>query len=122
MSVRGADSHSEPTIPVVLVRWEDFLVWLFERTAGFPRRIRASITTRIEQRALDVYEGLEQARWEPARRARLLAEVDQGIGLLRILVRLAHRHHALSSGAYEHAAAELDTVGRMVGGWRRGSP
>ena len=106
-------------VPVVFARWESFIRWLMERTAGFPKRLRHTLTHRIEARALDVYEQLAVARYAPARRRDALDRVSADVDVLRLLLRLARDLRCLSVGQADTAFEHLDEVGRMVGGWRR---
>jgi hypothetical protein len=105
-------------IPVVFAHWERFTVWLFERTAGFPKRLRHSLTHRIEARCLDVYEGLATARYSRSPR-RALGEVSVALDGLRLLLRLATSLQCWSARQGQHAAEQLDEAGRMVGGWMK---
>ncbi|MEW6742099.1 MAG: diversity-generating retroelement protein Avd [Planctomycetota bacterium] len=104
-------------LPIV-VKCEDLLAWLLERTRTFPKHWRHSITNRIECTALDVLERLIEARFEKGRKPSLF-KAGTSLETLRLLVRLAHRHHCLSAAAYEHAARVMEEIGRMLGGWRR---
>ena len=104
-------------VPVVLVRWEQFVLWLLDRTEKFPKRLAFTFRTRIDNLALDVYERLVEARYQRDREA-LLRRVNLDLEKLRLLLRLSHAQQALDHRAYEHAAEELQTVGRMIGGWR----
>lgn len=105
--------------PVVFARWERLTLWLFQRTADFPRRLRYSLTSRIEVRTLDVYEDLVVARYDPMARGAALLRVSRGVDGIRLLVRLARDLGCLSLSQAEHVFTELDEVGRMVGGWIR---
>ncbi len=107
-----------PEAPVVLVRWEAFVGWLLDHTERFPRRIRFTLTNRIDNLALDAYERLAQARYARDKAARL-GRVNQDLERLRLLLRLAHQRRALPHRAYVRAASEIDVCGRMVGGWLR---
>ena len=105
-----------PEVPVVFAHWERFATWLFERTAGFPRRLRHSLTQRIEQRTLDVHEALVEARYGRGRVA-ALERANLDLERLRLLLRMARDLNALPRGSAEHAFAQVDEAGRMVGGW-----
>ncbi len=105
-----------PEVPIAFATWERFSVWLFERTAGFPKRLRHSLTQRIELRCLDVLEGLTTARYGRRPRA-ALQRTSEALDNLRLLLRLATSLQCWSTRQEHHAAAALDEVGRMVGGW-----
>lgn len=106
------------TVPEVFVRWEGFVRWLLPRTMRFPSSLRHSLTSRIENHALSVFEALVDARYGRDRR-RALAEAGSGVEKLRLLLRLAHDLRALDDRAFAHACSELDEAGRSIGGWAR---
>jgi len=104
----------------VLTTWTDFLKWLLNTTDKFPKKVRFTLTSRIDNLALDMIEHLIEARYTrnrrlPLRRANLILDK------LRILLRIAHSSQFLASKQYEHANVKLDEVGRMVGAWSNAS-
>jgi four helix bundle protein len=100
--------------------WERITCDLMARTERFPKSIRFTLSARIEEAALDVLEGLAEARFASGRRkADLLSRADGALARLRVLVRLAHARGVLDHGGYEHVSRELTEAGRMLGGWRR---
>lgn len=105
-------------VPVVFAHWERFTVWLFEHTAVFPKRLRQSLTARIEARCLEVFEGLAEARYTRQPRA-ALDRVSNALDGLRLLLRLATELRCWSLSQGSHAAVQLDEAGRMIGGWRK---
>jgi hypothetical protein len=105
-------------VPTLFAHWEQLVVWLFQHTAKFPARLRHSLTARIETRALDIHEGLVGARFTRDRAA-MLRELNVDLDRLRLLLRLAHELQAMDHRAFHHACAEIDTAGRMLGGWTR---
>ena len=106
-------------VPTVFAQWETFTGWLLDRTAKFPRQMRQSLTLRVENCALDVFDALIVARWQPVARAAALRGVNAELERLRLLLRLAHTRQCLDHGAFEHACREIDATGRQVGGWLR---
>jgi hypothetical protein len=104
--------------PVLFVAWERFVGWLLSRTEKFPKRVALTFRIRIDNLALDVYERLIEARYRRERSA-LLSRINLDLEKLRLLLRLAHDQRVLDLAAYRHACAEVDTVGRMLGGWLR---
>lgn len=104
----------------VLVKCEALVEALLDRTAGFPKVVRFTLTQRVENAALDALEALVEARFAPGAEADApLARVDAALARLRVLLRLCHRRRVLSGGGYEALSQDVDEVGRMVGGWRR---
>ncbi len=104
-------------VPVVFARWEVLVGWLLERTARFPRRVRFTLTQRIDNLALDVFEGLIEARYT-RQRADILQRINLDLEKLRLLLRLCHSQGFLDHRAFAHVMESIDEVGRMVGGWR----
>ena len=103
----------------LFVHWEKVLGDLLDRTMKFPKSVRFTFSTRIDNLALDLYEGLVTARYSSGSRKRAtLATLDGQLARLRVLVRLAHERRYLDHRGYEHVARGLDETGRMLGGWR----
>ena len=100
--------------------WEKVLGDLFDRTAKFPKAVRFTFTTRIDNLALDILEGIVEARYAGReRKPRVLATVDLALTKLRVLLRLAHARGHLPTTGLEHLARQIDEAGRMLGGWRK---
>ena len=108
-----------PDVPVVLVLWEQVLGELLDRTQRFPKSVRFTFSTRIDNLGLDLLEHLTRARWAaPSGKAVHLDEADGCLAILRVLLRLAHQRRYLDSRGHGHLARQLDEVGRQLGGWR----
>jgi len=106
-------------IPLFIL-WERTLDDILDRTIKFPRFVRFTFSTRIDNLGLDVMERVVDARFASGgRKNALLAEIDRLLARLRILLRLCHARNYLDSGGYEHVMRNLDEAGRMVGGWRK---
>lgn len=109
-----------PTVPVAIVRWEQVLDDLLDRTQRFPKSVRFTFSTRIDNHGLDILEELVEARFASGvALADALSTVDRRLTRLRLLLRLAHKRRLLDTGGFEHVMRGVDEVGRMVGGWRR---
>lgn len=107
-----------PDVPPVFVRWESFLGWLLDETEKFPKSIRFTLTGRIENLAIDVFERFVDVRYGHDRAA-VLHRINLDLEKLRLLLRLVHARRHLADRAFAHACEEIDTTGRMVGGWLR---
>lgn len=94
------------------------MAWLIPTIDKFPRGQKFLLGDRIQGIALDVLEHLIEATFT---RARLTALQQANLGLekLRVMIRLAHELHHIDSRRYEHAARQIDEVGRLIGGWRK---
>ena len=92
--------------------------WLMGATQSFPKRLRHTLTDRIDTLALEILEQVTSAAYRK-NPGPLLAQTDDRLNRLRVLIRLSHEMRVLSHGHYEQAARRLDEAGRLVGGWRR---
>jgi hypothetical protein len=104
---------------LLLAEWECSVVWLLEHTEKWPRNVRASLTQRFENTALELLELLIRGRYQPKHRAHALNEANLLVERLRYLCRIAHARRILSTNQFEAAVRKLDTLGRMLFGWRR---
>ncbi len=95
-----------------------FVLWLVPTVEKFPKSQKFLIGDRIQSTALDVMERLIEATYNK-RRGRMLEDANLGIEKLRFLFRLSKDLKLLDMRRYEHAARELDEVGRLIGGWRK---
>ncbi len=98
------------------VKWLEFVEWLFQTTAKFPKQARFSFCQRIEGLALDTVEDLIEARYSKEKRA-VLRRINLRLEKLRVLMRLSHKLRYLSTTSYEHAARSINEVGQMIGSW-----
>ncbi len=96
------------------------LTWLVPVTNHFPRAHRHTVTQRLLEAAFDLRERLEEAniRRNLARLERL-ERADEALIKLRLYVRLVMRWDWLTKGQYQHAAAMLVEIGKLLGGWKK---
>ena len=106
----------------IFSRTYDFLLWLLPQAAKFPRLYRFTLAERVQRRALDLQETLIAAglRRGPER-ALHLREADTQLAQLRQLLRLCADLELLTLGQYEHSAALLTEIGKLLGAWLRDS-
>ena len=104
--------------PPLFVLWYDFLKWLLEKTGKFPKKVRFTFTTRIDNLAIDIVEGIVEARYSK-KKADILRRIDLNMEKLRILLRACHDLAYLDTKGYEHASKKINEAGKMVGGWRK---
>lgn len=98
----------------------DLLTWLLPRTNHFPRAHRHTATQRLLDAAFNLRERLEEANAaRGAARLAKLQEADVELGKLRLYLRLAERWRWLTPGQYQHAAAMVAEIGRLLGGWQK---
>jgi hypothetical protein len=98
----------------------DFVTWLMPTTNHFPRTQRFLVTERLLGAALDFQELVLEANnsFMPARLERL-KQADAELDKVRIYLRLALKWQWLQPGQYQHAAAMVTEIGRLLGGWQR---
>lgn len=104
--------------PPLFVLWYDFANWLLKKTEKFPKNVRFTLTRRIENLALDILEGIIEARYEREKMA-ALKRIDLKMERLRVLLRLCCDRRHLDSKGYEYCSRKINEAGRMIGGWRK---
>lgn len=102
----------------VVVYWEETLRDLLARTAKFPKNVRFTLSGRIDNLGLDVFEGLIEARYSREKRE-LLQRVNLNLEKMRLLLRLSNEAGYLDHRGFEFVTRRLLKAGRMVGGWRK---
>ena len=94
-----------------------FLKWGAPVVEAFPRSYKFTLGDRIVATALDTLERLIEATFDRDRQ-KPLAAANLNIEKLRHLFRLAFTLQCLDERRYEHAARQLDDIGRKIGGWK----
>lgn len=104
----------------IFSRTYDLLLWLLPQAIKFPRAYRFTLAERVQRHAMDFQDTLIVAglRRGPERVARLY-EADARLAQLRQAIRLCKDLDLLTLSQYEHAAALLAEIGRLLGGWRK---
>ncbi|MDQ1350421.1 MAG: hypothetical protein QG657_723 [Acidobacteriota bacterium] len=101
----------------VFVKWVDFLKWLLQATDKFPKKVRFTITTRIDNLALDILENIIVCKYDRNARPSGLKKINLHIEKLRVLLRISHDFKYISTRQYQYAAIQINEVGKMVWGW-----
>ncbi len=104
--------------PPLFVLWYDFLKWILQKTEKFPRKIRFTLSNRIDNLSLDILGGIVEARYS-GDKVDTLRRIDLNIEKLRVLLRICHDLGYLDHKGYEYAARHMREAGKMVGGWRK---
>jgi hypothetical protein len=97
----------------VFMKWVDFLKWLLDTTDKFPKKIRFTFTTRIDNIALDILENIIECRYNRGFRQAGLKKINLELEKLRVLLRICHELKYLSNHQYEFCAVHLNEVGKM---------
>ena len=100
----------------VFIRWYKFLDWLLHTTEKFPKRIRFTLSSRLDNLALDILEKIIEAAYSKDK-VELLKRANLDIEKLRVLLRICHDHRYMGNQSYKYAIKELYETGRMLGGW-----
>jgi hypothetical protein len=104
----------------IFIRSFDFLTWLLPITNNFPRAQRHTATKRLLDAAFDLREHLEAANHRlGAARLQFLDAADEDLDNIRLYIRLAMKWEWLTDGQYQHAAAMVAEIGRLLGGWKK---
>lgn len=107
---------------VVHTRARQLLEWLVPQLARFPREHRHTVTHHMSSLALRVHDALVAARHlSPPARSEALLDADIALDQLRQYLLLAWEWKWFNNGQYEHACRLCEELGRLLGGWRRGS-
>jgi len=104
----------------IFSRTYDMLLWLIPQSAKFPRVHRFGLGERVVRLGLDLQETLIAAGLQRgAGRGALLEQADAQLAQLRQALRLCQDLQLLSIGQYEHVAAMLVEIDRLLGGWQK---
>lgn len=107
-----------PNDLLLFEKWIDTTKWLMGLTERFPKRLRHSLTDRIDLMAVGILEDVTSAAYRKDPRPDL-GNANDKLNRLRVLLRLAHEMTVLSHDHYRQAAERLAEAGRLLGGWLR---
>jgi hypothetical protein len=102
----------------LFVHWEKTLGDILSRTEKFPKRVRFTLSSRIDNLTLDILEKIIEARYIKDKSA-ALAQASISLEKLRVFLRISHEERHLDNKGFEHVARNIDEAGRMLGGWIR---
>jgi hypothetical protein len=101
------------------VEAHDLTRWVIELARTWGDRDAGPLAARVVDAACALLEAVSLALTFPSGRALDLEEADRSIVRLRVLLRVAHELGLLSPSALRFACGQLQTAGKMVGGWRK---
>ena len=107
--------------PVVLVKTKEAYSAWFKIIADFPKVYRYSLGGKIEGYFLSLLENTFIAAYlsgemKSARLSMAILKLDS----LKFFLQLAWENKCLANEKYADLSAQLDEVGRMIGGWKKG--
>ena len=101
-------------------RYQDFLLWLFEKINNFPKKQKFLLGDRIVKIALDILEDIIIIQFSrPDYKIERLKAFNLKLETLRDLMRLAWHMKFLSHKSFLYQESKIDEVGRMVYGLAR---
>ena len=100
----------------IFVKWTVTLKWILNTTQKFPKRVRFTFSSRIDNLALDVLEGIIEAKYTK-HKGHILKKCNLNLEKLRVLFRFCHDFQFISHKEYEHISKDLNASGNMLGGW-----
>lgn len=85
------------------------------------RTVRFGLGTKIDVLFLDLLELLRKATYTPInRKLTLLEDASNKIDSLRFFFQLLWEAHLVSNKQYISFGAEIENVGKIIGGWKKG--
>jgi 23S rRNA-intervening sequence protein len=105
----------------IFIKSFEILEWILAHTRKFPKHQRFVMAKRIEDAALSFHDQLVLAT-KVSDKAGALREADFHLERLKVYNRLAMRLKLSSFAQYEHLAAALSELGKLLGGWQRSLP
>ena len=102
----------------LFVLWVEFTDWLFDRTEKFPKKVRFTFSSRIDNLTLDILEKIIEACYTRGR-SPILKDINLNLDKLRVLLRLCHKREYLSHKSFEHAVKQIHKAGTMCGAWKK---
>ncbi len=80
--------------------------------------MRFTLSSRIDNLALDVLEKIVEARYAKEKTT-ALSQASLSLEKLRVLLRISHEERHLDHRGFEYIIRNVDEAGRMIGGWMR---
>lgn len=102
----------------LFTKWKDILNWILDRCDGFPKSIRFTFTNRISNFSLEILELIIESIYNK-NRTKYLKQINMNLEKLRVFFRIACDRRYVSIKQYEYISRELNTAGKMTGGWAK---
>lgn len=107
--------------PVVLVKAKEAYSTWFKVLANFPKIYRYNLGGKIESSFLSLLENTFTAVYLPReKKSAQLSLVIIRLDSLKFFLQLAWENKCLPNDKYTNLSTQLDEIGRMVGGWKKG--
>jgi len=100
----------------LFMHWYKTLDWILDRTEKMPKSVRFSISTRIASTGIDIIENIIETiytkdKWKHLR------NMNMNFEKLRVLFRICHERHYISTRQYQYISEQINEAGKMCGGW-----
>lgn len=107
--------------PVVLTKTKEAYSLWFQTLANFPKVYRYNLGGKIENYFLSLLENIFIAVYlSGERKSAQLSMAILKLDSLKFFLQLAWENKCLSNIKYSSLSEQLDEVGRMLGGWKKG--
>jgi hypothetical protein len=107
---------TESKTPEIIARHYEFLKWLMQCVAKFPRNQRYIFGKRLEEKCLDILELLLKAYYSRDK-IELLKQVNTELEICRYFIRLSMDLKLLTIKQYEFCINSLFEIGKQTGWW-----
>ena len=102
----------------LFVQWSKNLDWILTTCDRLPKAQRFTLANRIAVHSLDIIELIAEAIYTKERRP-ILKQINMKLEKLRILFRICHSRHYISTRQYAYIAGCINESGKMCGGWMK---
>ncbi len=96
--------------------WYKTTNWILEHCDKMPKHTRFTISGRMINLTIEIFELLTEAVYSKKKIA-LLQKINLNLEKLRLFFRLCHDRRYTSPSQYKFVQTEINTAGRMCGGW-----
>lgn len=100
----------------ILKEWASTSKDIFNATTLFPRNVRSSLCTKIENYTLEVQDLLIDAFYSKTKREYLIY-VNNRLEKIRFLIRFSFELRFINEAKYLTLVKKVNKTGAMVGGW-----
>jgi hypothetical protein len=96
--------------------WYKTANWILDKCDRMPKHTRFTVSGRMANLAIETIELLAEAVYSKDK-APFLERVNMNLEKLRLFFRLCYDRHYIGQQQYEFIQGEINTAGRMCGGW-----
>lgn len=98
-------------------KYQDFLLWLFQKLNTFPKKQKFILGEEIGKLSLEIQKDLIILQYSPAsQKKEKLTEINLKLEIFRSLMRLVWQMRFLSHKSFLYQESKIDEVGRMIYG------